>query len=139
MHDATLASLPPATLVHLVCASSALLLGPVALYSRKGSRLHRGAGYAWMTLIVGAALSSFFMRGAGGLRLWGFSPIHLLSLLALWGLVGGIWHVVNGRIEAHRQTLKGLYWGACVGAGAFTLLPGRYLGDLLWHHALGLI
>jgi uncharacterized membrane protein len=24
-------------------------------------------------------------------------------------------------------------------AGAFTLLPGRYLGSLLWHHTLGLI
>jgi hypothetical protein len=27
----------------------------------------------------------------------------------------------------------------CVLAGAFTLLPGRCLGDLLWHHALGLL
>jgi len=31
------------------------------------------------------------------------------------------------------------YLGGCVGAGLFALLPGRYLGQLLWHHALGLI
>jgi uncharacterized membrane protein len=30
-----------------------------------------------------------------------------------------------------------LYFGACVLAGIFTLLPGRFLGQLLWKHALG--
>jgi uncharacterized membrane protein len=30
------------------------------------------------------------------------------------------------------------YIGACIVAGLFTLVPGRYLGDLLWHNFLGL-
>jgi uncharacterized membrane protein len=34
--------------------------------------------------------------------------------------------------------MQGLYFGACVVAGAFTLLPQRYLGSLLWGQ-LGLI
>jgi hypothetical protein len=33
----------------------------------------------------------------------------------------------------------GVYLGACVTAGAFALLPGRFLGNLLWRDALGLI
>ena len=28
--------------------------------------------------------------------------------------------------------MTGLYIGACVVAGLFTLLPGRFLGSLLW-------
>lgn len=30
--------------------------------------------------------------------------------------------------------MRGLYMGGLVIAGAFTLLPGRLLGNLLWHH-----
>ena len=139
MHDIALSSLSTATLFHLLAAAGALALGPLALYSRKGSRPHRAAGYVWLTLLTVAAISSFFMRGSGGPRLWGFSPIHLLSVFALWNIAGGLWHIVQGRVKAHQQTMRGLYWGACVGAGLFTLLPGRYLGDLLWHHALALV
>jgi uncharacterized membrane protein len=35
--------------------------------------------------------------------------------------------------------MKGLFIGGCIVAGVFTLLPGRFLGDLLWHQALGLV
>jgi uncharacterized membrane protein len=31
-----------------------------------------------------------------------------------------------------------LYVSACLVAGAFTLLPSRYLGGLVWHQWLGL-
>lgn len=33
--------------------------------------------------------------------------------------------------------MRSVYIGACVVAGLFTLVPGRYLGDLLWQR-LGL-
>jgi uncharacterized membrane protein len=35
--------------------------------------------------------------------------------------------------------MRGLYFGACVVAGVFTLLPGRYLGGLLWKQWLGVV
>jgi len=35
-------------------------------------------------------------------------------------------------IDGHRKTMQRLYIGACVVAGLFTLLPGRFLGSLLW-------
>jgi uncharacterized membrane protein len=41
-------------------------------------------------------------------------------------------------IEKHRKAMIGLYLGACVGAGAFTLLPSRYLGGIVWTY-FGLI
>jgi uncharacterized membrane protein len=37
----------------------------------------------------------------------------------------------------HRITMQWLYFSACIVAGGFTLLPGRYLGDLVWRQILG--
>lgn len=138
-HDPSLASLAPAVLVHLVFASTALVLGPLALWARKGSYGHRGVGYAWVTAMVGAALSAFFIRSTGSVQWAGFSPIHILAVVALVGVSAAIYAVIRRNIALHRKTMQRTYLAACVGAGLFTLLPGRYLGDLLWHHSLGLV
>jgi uncharacterized membrane protein len=138
-HDPSLASLPPAVVVHLAFASAALLLGPAALWARKGSRGHRGLGYAWVTVMVGTAISAFFIRSTGSFQLWGFSPIHALAVVTLMGVTGAIVAIAQRKVELHRKAMQRVYLGACLGAGVFTLLPGRYLGDLLWHHALALV
>ena len=138
-HAASLASLSPAILVHLVLAGGALALGPVALLARKGSRLHRAFGYAWVTLMIGAAASAVFVRRFSGLNFAGFTPIHLFVIVTVVGIGGALWAIARRDVQRHRQAMWGTYVGACVVAGAFALLPGRYLGDLLWHHALGLI
>lgn len=139
MHAADPLALPTATLLHLIFAAGALVLGPLALYSRKGSGAHRGAGYVWVLLMLGAAISSLWIRDFRLPNLAGYTPIHLLTLLTFAGVGGGLWLVIRGRISAHRKAMRGVYFGGCIGAGVFTLLPGRYLGDLLWHHGLGLI
>lgn len=139
VHDASLASLSPIVLVHLTFASAAVLLGPAALWARKGSQGHRGLGYAWVTVMVGTALSAFFIRSTGKFQLYGFSPIHLLGVVTLVGVTAAIVAIAYRQVEIHRKTMQRVYLGACVGAGVFTLLPGRYLGDLLWHHTLGLV
>ncbi len=139
MHAANPLSLPPAVVAHLALAVGALLLGPLALRARKGSGLHRAAGYTWALLMLGAAFSSLFIRDFRLPNIGGYTPIHLLTLATFVGVSAGIWFVVNKRISAHRKTMWRVYLGGCVGAGVFTLLPGRYLGDLLWHHALGLV
>ena len=38
----------------------------------------------------------------------------------------------RGNVDGHRKAMKGMYIGGCVVAGLFTLLPGRFLGSLLW-------
>ena len=124
-------------LIHLGFALSALALGPLALRSRKGSPLHRAAGYTWVLLMLAAALSSLFIRNFKGLNLWGYTPIHLLSLLTFVGITSAILAVVQRRISAHRKAMWSTYLGACVVAGLFTLLPSRLLGEWLWHSTLG--
>ena len=137
-HSIALYSLSPAILVHLVLAGAALLLGPFALLARKGSRPHRGFGYAWVTLMLGAALSSAFIRSFNLPNIAGYTPIHLFSVIAVATIALALVHVARRNLRGHQRAMRGVYIGACV-AGAFAFLPGRYLGDLVWHHALGLI
>jgi uncharacterized membrane protein len=35
--------------------------------------------------------------------------------------------------------MRGPFFGACVLAGLFTLLPGRFLGRLLWQQASSVV
>lgn len=134
--------LTPAIAIHLAAALAATAIGPLALWARKGPqqrpRLHRAAGYAWVTLMVATAVSALFINGNVLPLLGGFGVIHLLVPLTLFGLVGSFVYLARGNIAAHRKTMQGLYFGACVAAGAFTLLPGRYLGTALWS-ALGVM
>jgi uncharacterized membrane protein len=133
----TLAQLPPAIIVHLFLALSALLLGPIALTARKGSRWHRATGYGWVTLMFGVALSSLFIRNFERPNVGGYTPIHMLVLLVFLGIGYALWHVARGHVRRHRQLMWTVYFGGCIIAGSFTLLPHRVLGQLVWHDALG--
>jgi uncharacterized membrane protein len=136
---ATLDHLSPAVLIHLFLAIGALVLGPLALRARKGSRLHRATGYAWVTLMLGAALSSVFIRDFRLPNLAGYTPIHILTLVTFVGVISAVVAIARRNVQAHRQAMLRAYVGGCIGAGAFALMPGRYLGSLLWHHTLGLV
>lgn len=96
----------------------------------RGSRLHRILGWTWVIGMAGVALSSFAIHD---IRLIGpFSPIHGLSLFTLVILVTGVRAARGHRIAQHRQTMKGLTLGALLGAGAFTLLPGRVMYQVVF-------
>ncbi len=133
--------LTPLIAVHLSAALSAVALGPVALWARKGRhphpRLHRAFGYAWVTLMVVAATSAIFIRDHALPNIAGYTPIHLLVPVVFVSLFGAFRALLQGDIRRHRQTMQALYAGACIVAGLFTLLPGRFLGQLVWHQWLG--
>ena len=61
--------LTPLIAVHMTAALGAVALGPVALWARKGAtqrpKLHLAFGYAWVTLMVLAAVSAIFIRDFG--------------------------------------------------------------------------
>lgn len=122
----------PEVAVHLFSALAALVLGLFILFGRKGSGTHRWAGRTWVLLMGTAALSSAFIHGGELPNLYGFSPIHALTLFVLWQLPRGIAYARQGNLVAHRKTMRGLYIGGCIVAGLFTLLPGRFLGQMLW-------
>jgi uncharacterized membrane protein len=133
-----LSSQPPAVVAHLVVALGALVVGPFALWLRKGSRGHRAVGYAWVALMAAAALSSVFIRDERLPNLFGYTAIHTLTIATFAGIGLGLWHIARRNVLRHRRTMQFTY-AAAVLAGAFALLPDRYLGGLLWRHALGLV
>jgi len=126
----------PVIAVHMSAALGALATGPVALWARQGARprpmLHRAFGYAWVTLMIVAAVTALFIRDRTLPNVAGFTPIHLLVPVTLAALVRAFRHLARRDIAGHRRTMQLLYFAACIGTGAFTLLPQRYLGHLVW-------
>lgn len=122
----------PLIITHIATAAGALVFGGVTLALRKGTPVHRLFGRLWVVLMVSTALVSFGIRHTGH-----FSWIHLLSAWTLVALAASIYAVIRGNVRAHRRGMTSTYIGLAI-AGAFTLLPGRRLGDLLWN-AAGLI
>ncbi len=131
----------PTVAIHLFAALGALLLGPVAIWARRGTRirpmLHRAAGYAWVTLMLTTAGSALFIRDHVLPNVAGYTFIHLLIPLTFGGLFVAFRYLMQGNTDGHRKAMQAMYWQACVGAGVFTLLPSRYLGKLVWGQWLG--
>ncbi|SIR44829.1 DUF2306 domain-containing protein [Pseudacidovorax sp. RU35E] len=128
----------PVIAVHLACAVGALFLGPVAIRARwrrrPQPRMHRAFGYAWITLMLMTGLSALFIRDYALPNVAGYTLIHLLVPVSWIAMFLAFRFLLRGQIAAHRGTMIGTYVGACLVTGAFTLLPGRYLGDLIWTH-----
>jgi uncharacterized membrane protein len=130
MQPALFLAAPPLVQLHATTALAALGLGAWQLAAPKGTLPHRRLGWIWIGLMLAVVLSSF---GITGIRAPGaFSWIHGLSLLTLAMLPVAVLHARRGRIAAHRWAMLGLFLGALVVTGAFTLRPGRLLGRIVF-------
>lgn len=141
--------LTPLIAVHMTAALAAIAIGPIALWARRGHaqrqphsqrpRLHRAAGYAWVTLMLITALSAIFIRDFNLPNIAGYTPIHLLVPVVFGSLFLAFRQLFRGNVGGHRKTMVTLYVSACLVAGAFTLAPGRLLGQLVWGQWFGLV
>lgn len=135
-------NMTPVIAIHLSAALAATVIGPLALWARKGRtqhpRLHRAFGYAWVTLMVVTAVSAYFIRSQNLPNINGFTLIHLLIPTVFVALFGALWYLAHHDIAGHRRVMQITYVAACIVAGGFTLLPSRYLGNLLWNQWLAL-
>jgi uncharacterized membrane protein len=104
---------------------AAFVLGVVQLAGPKGTLPHRTLGYTWVALMLVVAASSFAIQG---IHQWGpFSAIHLLSIMVLVLTPLAVLAARRHRVGTHSRAMIGLFAGALVIAGAFTLLPGRIM------------
>ena len=119
----------PIVAFHTTAALGALLLGIAVLRRPKGTPAHKAMGRVWVGLMAATALSSFWILeirdGAG------FSPIHILSAVTLIALARAIWSIRRGNVRAHKINMISAFAGTAI-AGAFTLLPGRAIGDFMF-------
>jgi uncharacterized membrane protein len=124
-------ALPPIPL-HAIAAMAAFVLGVVQLAAPKGTLPHRTLGWIWVLLMALVAVSSFWIHQIGLVGPW--SPIHLLSIFTLVMLPLGVWRAHRHNVNAHRRTMIGIFTGALVIAGLFTLVPGRIMHAVILGH-----
>ncbi len=128
MNSALFSEANPIIFLHLMFALLALVVGAIQLVSKKGTGIHKMLGYIWVIAMVVICLSSFWIKTIvpNGIFL-GFSPIHLLSIWVLFQLARGIYFARKHEIVRHRKCMIYTYVGGLLIAGAFTLMPGRFL------------
>ena len=130
MSLAPLLAAPWLVQVHVAAALAAIVLGLVQFIRIKGGGAHRLLGWCWVLLMAVVALSSIGITGVAGPGR--FSWIHGLSAFTLCGLAAAVVSARRGQIRKHRSSLIGRYLGALLITGAFTLLPGRIMGRVVF-------
>jgi uncharacterized membrane protein len=116
--------------IHAFAAMVAFVVAIVQFALPKGTPRHRAVGYAWAALMVLVVVPSFWIHE---LRMWGpWSWIHLLSIYTLSMLPLAVVHARGHRVKAHRNSMIGLFLGALLIAGVFTLVPGRVMNRVIF-------
>jgi uncharacterized membrane protein len=119
--------------LHLATVVPCFVLGTMLLLIRKGTPLHKGLGKPYMILMLFTATVTLFMQAQVGPRLFNhFGWIHLFSLLTMYSVPTAYIAIRSGDVKRHRRSMITLYFGAIIIAGGFTLVPGRYLHDVLF-------
>lgn len=116
--------------LHVIAAVLAFALGLLQIFLRKGTAHHKMAGWVWIGLMAAVALSSFFIHTIQLVGPW--SPIHLLSVYTLIMLWWGVRQGRKGNSRGHGITMASLFVFALIGAGVFTLLPGRMMHTVVF-------
>jgi uncharacterized membrane protein len=130
MNLAPLTNAPFVIQLHAYAALAAFVLGAVQLARVKGTTQHRALGYTWVGLMLVVAISSFWIHD---MRVWGpWSPIHLLSIFTLTMLPLGVHYARRHNVTGHKRTMFGIFAGALIIAGIFTLAPGRIMHRVLF-------
>ena len=130
MNLAPLINAPLAVQVHACAALGAFALGVVQLARVKGTTGHRALGFTWVALMLVVAISSFWIHAIPMLGPLG--PIHLLSIVSLFMLPLGVWYAHRHNVRGHKYTMLGMFLGALVIAGLFTLVPGRIMSRVVF-------
>jgi len=112
--------------LHLAVALAAVVFGLLIFLLHKGTKTHKTLGWVWIALMLTAALTSFFIQARGH-----FSLIHVLSVVVLISLTVAVAAARRGNIRLHKICMISTFSGLVV-AGAFTLLPYRMLGQLVF-------
>lgn len=121
----------PIVQIHVCFAVAALLTGPVALFRKRRDRVHKVFGYLAALSMLGLALTGFGIRSTIAI-IAHVGPIHILSVMAVWGILEAVYHIRKGDVVRHQASMQSVWFGALGLAGLFTLLPGRTLNRVFF-------
>ena len=127
---------------HAFFALSAIPVGMYIFFTKKGTKQHRLIGRIWVSLMLIIAFSALFITSPMTDKLFnpaGFSWIHLFIPYTIGSLIHSIWNIrqfKKTRLDKHRNAhVRGMvstYLGALIVAGAFTLMPGRLMHQIVF-------
>jgi uncharacterized membrane protein len=120
-----LLSASPVIQAHAFAALAALAIGTGQLLATKGTLTHRTVGIIWCVVMLFVAASSLFIHEFHVIG--NYSPIHILSFVVLVTVPRAFLAARRGDIQKHRRIMQSLFWLALIGAGLFTLWPGRIM------------
>ena len=121
------------TYLHLGSLVPAFVIGSYLLLNRKGTTVHKFLGKIYMGLMLFTAFITLFMEALVGPKFLNhFGFLHLLSLFVLYTVPTAYRAIRVGNIKLHKRKMVGLYVGALLVAGAFTLSPGRLIHTWLF-------
>ncbi len=115
--------------IHWVAAMLALVFGIVMLIRRKGTASHKMIGRVFIGLMLVTAFSSFFIRE---INRGSFSWIHIFIPITLFASWEAIYYIRKGNLRRHKRAVIGMFFGALLIPGLFTLLPGRRMWMLFF-------
>jgi len=124
--------------LHTFSAIAAFLSGLVQLAAPKGTLPHKSLGAFWIFLMFVTAISSIFLRPSVfgydlPLLKW-FSWIHIVTALTFFWIGLGVFFLMRGgnNLKYHAFAFIMIFLTGIVGAGAFTLLPGRIMHEVVF-------
>lgn len=126
---ARLAALPPAVKIHLYAALAAIVVGAALMAARKGLRLHRTAGWAWVALVAAVAISSMFITSLNHGR---WSWLHLFTGWTCIVLPLAVIAARRGAVARHRRLMMGLFYGGFAVNLLIAFIPGRTLWQVVF-------
>ena len=113
--------------VHSVLAILAIPLGLYIIITKKGTKSHKMLGRIWVTALLIVSLTAIFIQT---IKPGQYSLIHLLVPYTIGSLIYSIWNIrrfkktkIKRYKIAHMRSMIGVYIGALLIAGAFTLMP----------------
>ncbi|MGF1455317.1 MAG: DUF2306 domain-containing protein [Alphaproteobacteria bacterium] len=122
--------------VHWVAAALAFFLGLIILFRTKGTKAHKTLGWTYVAVMAIVTVTAVFIRdlpkGASVVSLEGFSPIHALIPITVFGLFGGLRAIRKGDRRSHARRMVITFFAALVVAGLFTFVPGRRMHQLFF-------
>ena len=131
---APLLAAPFAVHLHVFTVVPAFFLGTwLIFFSAKGARNHRAVGYVYLTLMTVTAIAALFIHQIPAIDIvYGFGPIHIFSVVTLWGVAGALRGAWSHNIKMHRSSMLGVYIGGILIAGTFAFLPGRIMHAMVF-------
>lgn len=124
----------PAILVHVATVVPAAVIATYLIFvSRKGAPLHRALGYIYLSLMTITAVTTLWIHSLMPKGpFFGFSPVHLLIPLVLFGVYGAFRAARAHDVPRHRRAMLGVYFGGILVAGGLTFLPGRIMHEIFF-------